>query len=97
MSDAEPFYHPEPGTFGHNDAWRLFTTFAAELERADLEVHFPTNPTVRDVVIELLAERCAVSDVAEHPRLIADAIVEAMTILDARGGGGPSRSGHGHD
>ena len=81
---VEAFYNPEPGTFGHSDAWRLFTTFAAELERAGLAVHFPTDPTVRDVAVELLAERCTVSDVAEHPRLIADAIVEAVEIRYAR-------------
>jgi hypothetical protein len=89
MSNAEPFYRPEPGTFGHNDAWRLFTTFAAELERAELAVHFPTDSTVRDVAIELLAERCTVSDVAEHPRLIADAIVEAIETRYAHRGGSP--------
>ncbi len=84
MSDTEPFYFPDPDLFEHNDAWRAFTEYAAELQSAGLGRHFPTNPELRHLAIELLAERCAVGDVAEDPRLIADAIVEAVDIRHSR-------------
>ena len=84
MSDAEPFYVPTSETFGHDNAYDLFTNYAADLQRAGLARHFPSDPEVRYTAIELLAERCTVSDVAADARLIADAIVEAIEIRYAR-------------
>jgi hypothetical protein len=84
MSDPEPFYFPDPAMFGHNDAYALFTKYAASLEDAGLERSFPSDVEVRKIAIELLAERCAVEDAADDPRVIADAIVEAVQIRYAR-------------
>ncbi len=84
MSDPEPFYFPDPGMFEHNDAYALFTNYAARLVAAGLERSFPSDTGARNIAIELLAERYAVEDVADDPRLIADAIVEAVEIRRAR-------------
>jgi len=80
MTEPEPFYFPDPGMFGHDDAWRPTASYAAELETAGLARHFPTSPELRHIAIEILAERSPISDVTEDPRLIADAIVEAVEI-----------------
>jgi len=48
------------------------------------ERSFPTSAEVRHVAIELLAERYAVEELGGDPRLIADAIVEAVEIRRAR-------------
>jgi hypothetical protein len=45
---------------------------------------FPPDGELRNIVIELLAERHAVEEVAENPHLIDGAIVEAQDILDER-------------
>jgi hypothetical protein len=86
MNDVEPFYMPSPDLFGHTDAYRLFTGYAAELEQAGLAERFPPEAELRHIVIELLAERYAVEDVEEDLRLIVDAIAEARVILDERRG-----------
>ncbi len=84
MSDPEPFYSPDPDGPGQHDAYAAFTKYAAGLKDAGLERSFPTSPEVRHVAIELLAERYAVEELGEDPRLIADAIVEAVEIRRAR-------------
>jgi hypothetical protein len=65
---------------GHDDARRATGDYAADLEGAGLARHFPTTPELRHIAIEILAERSPISDVAADPRLIADAIVEAVEI-----------------
>ena len=84
MSDDEPFYFPSPSMFGHPDAYGLFTGYAAKLEEAGLSPRFPSEPEVRHVAIELLAERYPVETVEQEPELIEDAIVEARGILEER-------------
>ena len=84
MSDPEPFYSPDPDNLGQHDAYFAFTKYAAGLQGAGLERSFPTSPEVRHVAIELLAERYALEELGEDPRLIADAIVEAVEIRRAR-------------
>jgi len=84
MSDPEPFYVPDPGMFEHDDAYALFTKYAAGLVDAGLEQSFPSDPEIRKIAIELLAERGAVDDAARDPRRIADAIVEAVQIRYTR-------------
>ncbi len=82
VSDSEPFYTPSPDLFGHSDAYRLFTGYAAELEKAGLARWFPLDAELRHVAIELLAERrYAVEEVEEEPTLLDDAIEEARGIL----------------
>jgi hypothetical protein len=84
VSDSEPFYMPSPDMFGHPDAYRMYTGYAAKLEEAGLADRFPPEAELRHIVIELLAEREAVEDVEQDLRLIDDAIVEARDILDER-------------
>lgn len=88
--DSAPCYMPDPGLFGHNDAWRLYTSFAAALEEAGLAERFPADPDIRKVAIELLAEREAVENVEEDPSLIDDAAEEARSIIlrERRGNSG---------
>jgi hypothetical protein len=81
---GESFYMPDPGLFGHADAYRLYTRYAAELEEAGLASRFPPEAEVRHIAIELLAEREAVESLLEEPDLIDDAIAEARGILDER-------------
>ena len=85
MSDLEPFYFPDPAMFGHDDAYRLFTGFAAKLESAGLRDRFPRDAELRNVTIERLAEGdYTVEEIASAPRLIDDAIVEAEGIVRDR-------------
>lgn len=84
MSESESFYSPTSDMFGNEDAWQMFTNYAAALVDAGLERSFPSDAVVRNIAIELLAERCAVDEVADDPRLIADSIVEAVEIRHAR-------------
>jgi len=85
MTDPEPpFYFPDPDLVGRQDAHAAFTKYAARLQDAGLERSFPTSAEVRHVAIELLAERYAVEELGGDPRLIADAIVEAVEIRRAR-------------
>jgi hypothetical protein len=76
-----------PDLFGHPDAYRLFTGYAAELEGAGLAGRFPADAELRNIVIELLAERYPVAAVAQEPDLIDNATVEARQILDERRAG----------
>jgi hypothetical protein len=85
MSDSESFYLPTSGMLKRDkDAWQMFTTYAARLQDVGLERSFPSDDEVRYVAIELLAERYSVEDVADDPRRIADAMVEAVEIRRAR-------------
>lgn len=84
MSDSEPFYMPDPDLFGHPNAYPMYTGYATKLEEAGLRDLFPPEAELRKIVIELLAERYAVEDVAEDPSLIEDAIADARDILDRR-------------
>lgn len=84
MSDSEPFYMPNPNLFGHADAYRLYTGYAAKLEEAGLANRFPAEAELRNIVIELLAERHAVEAVAENLHLIDGAVAEAQDILKER-------------
>jgi hypothetical protein len=77
QASGEPFYTPDPDLFGHPDAFRQDTRYAAELEEAGLASRFPPEAEVRRIVIELLAEREAVEDLVAEPDLINDAIAEA--------------------
>ncbi len=92
MSDHGPFYFPTSDMFGHPYAWQMYTGYAGRLVAAGLERSFPSDAEVRNAAIEMLAERYAVEDLADDPRLIADAIVEAVGWLDARSAGGPPGS-----
>jgi hypothetical protein len=83
---AEPFYMPDPDLFGHADAYRQYTRYAAELEEAGLAGRFPDEAELRHIAIELLAERYAVEDLAAGEiYLIDDAIAEARGMLEERG------------
>jgi DNA-binding MarR family transcriptional regulator len=85
MSDPEPFYMPDPDLFGHADAYRLYTRYAAQLEEAGLVDRFPPEAELRNIVIELLAERSAVEDLVEGELYLIDsAIVDAEVILEER-------------
>ncbi|MGZ4414025.1 MAG: hypothetical protein ACXVRZ_06605 [Gaiellaceae bacterium] len=84
MVESELFYLPEPALFRNADAFRLYTGYAAGLEAAGLADRFPQERDVRQTAIEVLAERCAVEDVAQDPALIDDAVLEAHVILDER-------------
>ena len=77
---------PEPALFRNPDAFRHYTNFAAELEAAGLADRFPSETSVRQTAVEVLAERYAVEDVAQDPALIDDAVLEAHVILDERAG-----------
>jgi hypothetical protein len=83
MSQPEPFYAPSADLLGQ-DAWHRFTSYAADLENAGLAQRFPSDPGLRNLAVELLAERSPVGDLIDHPRLIADAIVEAVEIRYSR-------------
>lgn len=82
--ERAPFYMPDPELFGHSDAYRMYTTYAAELEQAGLADRFPPDSQLRHVVIELLAERYPVGVVEEELGLIDDAVAEARGILERR-------------
>jgi hypothetical protein len=84
VNDPEPFYMPDPNLFGHPDAYRMYTGYAAKLEETGLAGRFPAEVEVRHLAIELLAERYAVEDVTQKPDLIDHAIAEARGILDER-------------
>jgi hypothetical protein len=84
VSESEPFYVPSPEMFGHADAYRMYTTYAAELEQAGLADRFPAEADVQRVTIELLAERHFVEIVKDDPDLIDEAIAEARRILNER-------------
>jgi hypothetical protein len=75
---------PDPDLFGHGDAYRLYTRVAAELEEAGLAGRFPSDPELRNIAIEILAERYVVEDLKDELFLIDEAIVEARGILDER-------------
>ena len=83
MGESEVFYMPEPALFRNPDAFRHYTNYAAELEASGLADRFPDETDVRKTAIEILAERCAVEDVAQDPALIEDAVLEAYVILDS--------------
>jgi hypothetical protein len=83
MSEPEPFYLASVDLFG-TDAWHRFASYAADLEKAGLAQRFPSDPGLRNLAVELLAERHPVSDLVDNPRLIADAIVEAVEIRYSR-------------
>jgi hypothetical protein len=84
VSDSEPFYLPRPDLFGHEDAYRQFTNFAARLKEAGFADRFPPDTDLRHTAIELLAGRHTVEDLEEEPYLIQYAIDEARAILDER-------------
>jgi hypothetical protein len=85
MSEPQPFYLPTQEMLTGDDApWRQYNDYAARLVDAGLERSFPSDAEARFVAIELLAERYAVDDLAHDPRLIADAIVEAVEIRRTR-------------
>jgi hypothetical protein len=84
VSDSDPFYMPSPDMFGHPDAYRMYTAYAAELEAAGLADRFPKDAEVRHIAIELLAERYAVELIADEHDRIDDAIAEARLILEER-------------
>ena len=79
---GEPFYTPDPSMFGHDDAYRTYTEYAASLVKAGLEDRFPGGADLRARTVELLAERYAVADVLANPDpLIAEAVDEARGLL----------------
>jgi len=79
-----PFYLPDPELFGHPDAYPLFTAFASGLEEAGLAGRFPLDVELRQIAIELLAERSTVEEVEADQSMIEHAITEAQGILDER-------------
>jgi hypothetical protein len=84
LSDPEPFYMPDPALFGNPDAYRLYTSYATELEEAGLADLFPLEAEHRYIVIELLAERYTLEQVEQEPGLIDQAVAEARPILEKR-------------
>ncbi len=84
MSVDGPFYMPDPELFGHPDAHPLFTGFASRLEEAGLSGRFPMDVELRQIAIELLAERTTVEEVEADQSMIEHAISEAHGIHDAR-------------
>ena len=84
MPVAGPFYMPDPELFGHPDAYPLFTAFASGLEEAGLAGRFPMDVELRQIAIELLAERSTVEEVEADQSMIEHAISEAQGILDER-------------
>jgi hypothetical protein len=78
------FYMPMPDVFGHPDAYRRYTEYAAKLEAAGVSDRFPAVAELRSIALELLADRYAAEDVAETPSLVDDAVAEARRILEAR-------------
>ena len=84
MVESEVFYMPEPALFRNEEAFHLYTGFAAGLEAAGLGNRFPRERDVRQTAIEILAELYVVEDVARDTALIEDAILEAQVILDER-------------
>ena len=79
-----PLYMPSPEVFTNPGAFRRYTTFAARLGDLALAERFPVDSELRNVIIELLAERYAPEDVAEDPSLIARVVPEASEILERR-------------
>jgi hypothetical protein len=75
---------PSPDLFGHGDAYRLYTRYAAKLEEAGFADRFPADAELRHVAIELLAERYAIDFLEADPTLIDEAIDEARLILEER-------------
>ena len=65
-----PFYMPDPELFGHPDAYPLFTAFASGLEEAGLAGRFPMDVELRQIAIELLAERSTVEEVDADQSMI---------------------------
>jgi hypothetical protein len=84
LPPEDPFYFPNPDLFRHPDAYRMFTAFAARLEETGLAGRFPPEIEVRQIAIELLAERSTVEEVEEDPSMIEDAIAEARGIFEER-------------
>ncbi len=85
MSESQSFYLPTSEMLkGDKETWQIYTNYAAALVDAGLERSFPSDAEARYVAIELLAERYAVEDLADDPRLVADAIVEAVEIRRSR-------------
>jgi hypothetical protein len=84
IGGGEPFYMPSPEMFRHSNAYRMFTNYAAELEEAGLVELFPRDPELRNVVIELLAERYAVEMVEANPDLVDEAVAEARDVIRRR-------------
>jgi hypothetical protein len=82
--DTGAFYLPTPDIFGHPDAYRRYTEYAATLEAAGVSDRFPAVAELRSIALELLADRYAAEDVAENPSLLDDAVAEARRILEAR-------------
>jgi len=54
MSDPDPFYYPSLDLSGQ-DEWRVYTSYAADLQKAGLAKHFPSDPGLRNLTGELLA------------------------------------------
>ena len=79
-----PFCMPDPELYGHPDAYPLFTAFASGLEEAGLAGRFPMDVELRQIAIELLAERSTVEEVEADQSMIEHAITEAQGILDER-------------
>ena len=74
MSVDGSFYMPDPELFGHPDAYPLFTGFASKLEEAGLAGRFPLDVELRQIAIELLAERSTVEEVEADQSMIEHAI-----------------------
>jgi hypothetical protein len=82
--ESELFYMPEPALFRNEEAFRLYTEFAAGLVAAGLADRFPRERDVRQTAIEILAERYVVEEVVAEPDVIEFAVLEAHEILDPR-------------
>jgi hypothetical protein len=86
VSEREPLHFPDPELFGHGDAYGLYTRYATALDEAGFRDRLPADEEVRNVVIELLAERRCVQDLLDEPGLLDEAIAEATAKLEQRGG-----------
>lgn len=81
---AEPFYFPDPGLFAHPDAYKTYTDYAADLEQLGLRHLFPTDPALRNVVIEILAEGYSLDYVEMFPGIVEEVLPEAEEALRRR-------------
>jgi hypothetical protein len=83
LSESEPFYTPSDPP--DHPAYRLFTGYAAKLEQAGLRIEFPSEPGLRNIAIEFLAESdYSVEDVVEDRSIIREAVSEAEIIYNQR-------------
>jgi len=66
------------------DAYHLYVEFARDLKMAGLADRFPSDAVVRRHTVEMLAEHYQVSELVDQPSIVADAIVQVVSVLSER-------------